>query len=114
MRDPLNAAGLKSWVGEAKLFYDTKVPTSDSRTVSPIIKDSDSDVSFDKYPSTPKHSSTLIDCDTSIYNSCAHLIRDHGDHVWAFCEERYTVEERVDWLQCPVCNQWYHEICFHY
>ena len=119
MKDPLNAAGLASWTDEPKKFNGTKVSGQKDPPVSPIHKKYDSDdsddISFVKHASSPKNCSTLLeDCNTSIYNSCSHVQRNFNNNTCVLCEETYEeFNETVDWLGCPVCDQWYHKTCFH-
>ena len=32
------------------------------------------------------------------------------DQTCGFCKGKY--EDKVEWLQCPICEQWFHETCF--
>ena len=32
------------------------------------------------------------------------------DQTCAFCKGQY--EDKVEWLQCPLCEQWFHQTCF--
>ena len=32
------------------------------------------------------------------------------DQTCAFCKGKY--EDKVEWLQCPLCEQWFHQTCF--
>ena len=32
------------------------------------------------------------------------------DQKCGYCKERY--KEKVEWLQCKLCDEWFHEACF--
>ena len=34
-----------------------------------------------------------------------------ADETCTFCKGKY--ENKVEWLQCSICEQWFHEHCFH-
>ena len=43
--------------------------------------------------------------------SCGHKAMHISDNnVSNHCKDEYVVGE--EWIQCPICTQWYHEKCF--
>ena len=43
---------------------------------------------------------------------CGHEKSDKSDNECSTCGEWYT-EDGSQWLQCPICEQCFHETCFH-
>ena len=42
---------------------------------------------------------------------CGHEKSNKSDNECSTCWEWYT-EDGSEWLQCPICEQWFHETCF--
>ena len=42
---------------------------------------------------------------------CGHEKSNKGDSECSTCGEWY-IEDGSEWLQCPICEQWFHETCF--
>ena len=42
---------------------------------------------------------------------CGHEKSNKGDSECSTCGEWY-IEDGSEWLQCPICEQWFHEACF--
>ena len=42
---------------------------------------------------------------------CDHEKSNKGDSECLPCGEWY-IEDGSEWLQCPICEQWFHETCF--
>ena len=43
---------------------------------------------------------------------CGHKKSNKSDNECSKCGEWYT-EDGSEWLQCPICDQWFHETCFY-
>ena len=43
---------------------------------------------------------------------CGNEKSHKNDSECSTCGEWYT-EDRNEWLQCPICEQWFHETCFY-
>ena len=43
---------------------------------------------------------------------CGHEKSDKSNNECSTCKEWYT-EDGSEWLQCPICEQWFHETCFY-
>ena len=43
---------------------------------------------------------------------CGHEKSNKGDSECSTCGEWY-IEDGSEWLQCPICEQWFHETCFY-
>ena len=43
---------------------------------------------------------------------CGHERTNKSDNECSTCGEWYT-EDRSEWLQCPIWEQWFHEQCFY-
>ena len=43
---------------------------------------------------------------------CGHEKSNKSDGECSTCGEWYT-EDGSEWLQCPICEQWFHETCFY-
>ena len=43
---------------------------------------------------------------------CGHEKSDKSNNECSTLGERYT-EDGSEWLQCPICEQWFHETCFY-
>lgn len=37
-----------------------------------------------------------------------------NDYLCALCGERYVDPPTEDWIQCSLCNSWWHEQCTSY
>ena len=44
--------------------------------------------------------------------ACGHNKSNKSDNACSTCGEWYT-EVGSKWLQCPICEQWFHETCFY-
>ena len=44
--------------------------------------------------------------------ACGHNKFDKSDNECSTCRKWYA-EDGSEWLQCPICEQWFHEICFY-
>ena len=33
------------------------------------------------------------------------------EYLCVYCNEKYTQPPTEDWLECPICKEWYHEAC---
>ena len=97
-------------------YQDAPPPVSPIHEENDYSDDSDgSDLSYNIYASSHKNATIDADCNTTIYNSCTHVQRNFDNNTCSFCEQKYDkLHEKVTWLGCPVCEQWYHEKCFHY
>ena len=42
---------------------------------------------------------------------CAHAESDAGENTCSYCNENYRRFE--EWIECPICKQWFHEHCFY-
>ena len=42
---------------------------------------------------------------------CGHEKSNKGDSECSACGKWY-IEDGSEWLQCPICEQWFHETCF--
>lgn len=43
---------------------------------------------------------------------CGHKVMHlANDNLCNYCENEYI--EGEEWMQCPICSQWYHEQCFY-
>ena len=42
---------------------------------------------------------------------CGHKAADISNDICNYCEDEYVGGE--EWIQCPICTQWYHEKCFY-
>ena len=43
---------------------------------------------------------------------CGHEDGDSDDNTCCHCHTKYA-DDGSDWLQCPLCTQWFHEVCFY-
>ena len=44
---------------------------------------------------------------------CGHEKSNKSDRECSRCEEWYR-EDRSEWLQCPIFEQWFHKTCFYF
>ena len=44
--------------------------------------------------------------------ACGHEKFNKGDSECSTCGE-WCIEDGSEWLQCPICEQWFHETCFY-
>ena len=44
---------------------------------------------------------------------CGHLNANVDENTCGYCMKVYGADEKEEWLQCPVCQRWFHESCFH-
>ena len=43
---------------------------------------------------------------------CGHEDGNSDDNTCSHCHTKYA-DDGSDWLQCPLCTQWFHEVCFY-
>ena len=43
---------------------------------------------------------------------CGHEDDDSDDNTCSHCHTKYA-DDDSEWLQCPLCSQWFHEVCFY-
>lgn len=44
---------------------------------------------------------------------CGHRKEEIDENTCAHCSQKYGDNELKEWLQCPICKNWFHEDCFH-
>ena len=44
---------------------------------------------------------------------CGHKGRTCNDNTCAKCLVKYASGDKQEWLRCPLCKNWFHEMCFH-
>ena len=59
------------------------------------------------------HLSTDKEPHTQWYGpECGHADHSVDENTCAFCLQGFCQSVDVEWMKCPICNNWFHENCF--